>query len=93
MAPYFFKDALLHKKEEVFLLNFLQGLDAVFSGFFISNEIPYERRWIKTTANFLILQTHSTKSFLNRIKPKPLYQLWCPYKCMCNAEAQRCFTG
>lgn len=30
-----------------------------FQGF--SNEIPYERRWIKTTANFLNLQTHGTQ--------------------------------
>lgn len=30
-----------------------------FQGF--CNEIPYERRWIKTTANFLHLQTHSTQ--------------------------------
>lgn len=30
MTLYFFKDALLHKKEEVFLLNFLQGLDTIF---------------------------------------------------------------
>lgn len=34
-------------------MQFFQGL---------SSEIPYERRWTKTTANFLTLQTHSTKS-------------------------------